>query len=418
MILLFIIAFWLLIEFYSWRHIRIVSRSKTWTRIWSVFHILSLLFVLFTLAYQLFSGSDQYQPGYRENFLVAISMTFVVTKFFACHLFIVSDLVFWYQSRKLKKLAPQDDSQTNVEASIQSRRRFISRLGLMAASVPFVSFLHGFFEGRYLFKVRTTQVYFPDLPEAFDGFRIAQITDVHAGSFDNKEAVKLGLDLVATENPDMILFCGDMVNNFAVEIEPYKDLFKSLEAPYGKFSVLGNHDYGSYSSWPSEEAQRQNLLDLMQHHSDMGFQLLNNSHRRIYKGEESIILAGVENWGEPPFPQRGDLDLTFDGVGENEFSVLMSHDPSHWDARVRDFKKMIHLTLSGHTHGAQMGVEIPGFRFSPSRFVYKQWAGIYQNKKHALYVNRGFGFIGYPGRVGIWPEIAVLELKKGSKRNA
>jgi uncharacterized protein len=251
---------------------------------------------------------------------------------------------------------------------------------------------------------------FADLPEAFHGMKLVQISDIHSGSFDDKEAVARGVAMIQAENPDLLVFTGDLVNNLASEIEPYKDLFGSLSAPLGKFAVLGNHDYGDYVQWDSPAAKAANVEAVKQHNTEMGFQMLNNDSLQLTRDGQTIRLAGVENWGKPPFPQHGDLNRALQGVAPEEFTVLLSHDPTHWDMQVRDHAKHVHLTLSGHTHGFQMGIEIPGIKWSPVQWRYKQWAGAYEEGGQYLYVNRGFGYIGFPGRVGIWPEITVIEL--------
>ncbi|MCZ6694094.1 MAG: metallophosphoesterase, partial [Bacteroidetes bacterium] len=290
--------------------------------------------------------------------------------------------------------------------------KFISQLGLVVAALPFSSFLYGVVKGKYDFRVKNITLSFPDLPPAFDGFKIVQISDIHSGSFDSFSSVKKGVEMVRQQNPDLILFTGDLVNNMAMEIEPYMDLFGSLSARFGKYSVLGNHDYGDYMSWPSQEAKKINLDKLKEYHQIMGYKLLNNTSVRVEKGQDSILLAGVENWGIRPFRQTGDLEQAYRDSQDDEFTILMSHDPSHWDEQVLDFKKHVHLTLSGHTHGMQMGIEIPGIKWSPVKYKYPRWAGLYEDKGQYLYVNRGFGFIGFPGRVGIWPEITTIELKR------
>ena len=217
--------------------------------------------------------------------------------------------------------------------------------------------------------------------------------------------------MIKEQKADLVLFTGDLVNSRANEIEPYIDLFKSIEASSGKFSVLGNHDYGYFNG--NEEEKTANMQLLERHHEAMGFNLMNNSSVVLKRDGESIRLAGVENWGKAEyFPKRGDLDKAFADSDENEFTILMSHDPSHWKEKILNFKKHVHLTLSGHTHGMQMGVEIPGFKWSPSKWLYPQWAGLYEEGDKKIYVNRGFGFLGFPGRVGILPEITVIELKK------
>ena len=259
------------------------------------------------------------------------------------------------------------------------------------------------------------RIYFPDLPEEFDGFKITQISDVHSGSFDNPEKINYAIDLINQQDSDMILFTGDIVNTHAKEMLPWIGVFNRIkEHKYGKYSVLGNHDYGEYVTWPSEKEKEANFQAIKDLYGQIDFKLLLNKHTFIEKGDQKIALVGVENWGHN-FKKLGDLDKASEGLDENDFKILMSHDPSHWDYIVQHHKKNFHLTLSGHTHGMQFGIEIPGyFKWSLAQYVYKQWAGLYENKGRYVYVNRGFGFHAYSGRVGIMPEITVIELKKGN----
>jgi predicted MPP superfamily phosphohydrolase len=299
----------------------------------------------------------------------------------------------------------------------ESRRKFISQVGLLAASIPFASVLYGVTEGKYDFRVRRQTLYFPDLPEAFDGFTITQVSDYHVGSFDNPKAVQKGVDLIRAQEPDLLVFTGDMVNNQAAEMEGWMKIFGGLEAPYGQFSILGNHDYGDYLDWPSPEAKEKNFADLKEVQKELGLRLLLNEKVEIVKNGGRIVLLGVENWGRPPFRQRGDLNKALEGTAPADFKILLSHDPSHWDAVVQNFPERIPLTLSGHTHGMQFGIEIPGWQWSPVKYRYPHWAGLYQEQDKFLYVNRGFGYLGFPGRVGIWPEVTVITLKKGRALN-
>ncbi|MDB4835138.1 metallophosphoesterase [Cyclobacteriaceae bacterium] len=293
------------------------------------------------------------------------------------------------------------------------RRDFIGKVIGGVALLPFASMIYGVVKGRFDFKVHKVTLTFKDLPKEFDGFKIAQISDVHSGSFDSDFVVKKGLGILQKQDPDMILFTGDLVNNYEHEIVPYIHHFKNLNAPFGKFSVLGNHDYGWHGRWDSKQDMSDNLVKLKSHHQAMGFDLLNNENRSITKKGASINLLGVENWGKPPFPQFGDLDKSLDNVKHDDFSILMSHDPDHWEEKTLRHQQHIHLTLAGHTHGMQFGVEIPGWKWSPVKYKYPRWAGLYEEQNQYLYVNRGFGYIGYPGRFGIWPEITMIELKKG-----
>lgn len=300
----------------------------------------------------------------------------------------------------------------NKEAIVQfdSRRKFIGQVGLGLASLPFVSMMYGITKGKYNYKVKEVALSFKNLPKAFDGLKIVHISDIHSGSFDDFDEVKHGVDLIQAQNPDLILFTGDLVNNEAKEIIPYKELFGGLTATLGKISSLGNHDYGTHKRWKTKEEKRQNLQELFVHQKEMGFELLNNANLTLTKDGEEIDIVGVENWGKPPFPQKGDLNKALEGSKSENFKVLLSHDPTHWDEKVIPHAQHIDLTLSGHTHGMQFGVEIPGFKWSPSKYIYKRWAGLYNNNKQYLYVNRGFGFLGFPGRVGIWPEITSITL--------
>ena len=297
--------------------------------------------------------------------------------------------------------------------TIPERRRFLSLLGLGIAAIPFGALLYGMYSGKYNFKVLKYDLEFDDLPDAFDGYRITQISDVHSGSFDNRKKIEYAIGLINKQQSDVLFFTGDMVNNKAEEMLPWKDLFTTLNAPEGKFSILGNHDYGDYVDWETPEAKAQNLQDLIDLQKEMGFDLLLNESRYLQKGDDRIAVVGVENWGRGGFKKAGDLKKAVNNIDKNDFKILLSHDPSHWEDVVINDDLHYHLTLSGHTHGMQFGIEIPGwFKWSPVKWRYKYWAGIYKELGQYINVNRGFGFLGYPGRVGIWPEISVITLKK------
>ena len=305
------------------------------------------------------------------------------------------------------------DSRTNF---LPSRRKFVSQIGLGLAAVPFLSLIYGMTVGKYNYKVIKQRIFFPDLPDAFDGFTITQISDVHSGSFDNPEKIHYAIDLVNQQNSDMILFTGDIVNTHAKEMLPWIAAFNTIKKhEYGKYSVLGNHDYGEYVTWPSKAAKDENFQSIKDLYGKIDFKLLLNEHTFIEKGADKIALVGVENWGHN-FKQAGDLNKASQHLTKDDFKILMSHDPSHWDHIIQHDDKHFQLTLSGHTHGMQFGIEIPGyFKWSLAQYVYKQWAGLYENLGRYVYVNRGFGFHAYPGRVGIMPEITVIQLKKGEK---
>ncbi|MHA3789030.1 metallophosphoesterase [Flavobacterium hauense] len=301
----------------------------------------------------------------------------------------------------------------NEQSFLPDRRKFVSQIAMGLAAIPFLSLLYGMTKGKYNFKVIKQTILFPDLPDAFDGMTITQISDIHSGSFDNPEEIEHAIDLINQQNSDIVLFTGDIVNTHASEMHPWIDTFKRINvAPMGKYSVLGNHDYGEYVTWPSQAEKQKNFEDIKDLHRQIGFKLLLNENIKFEKDGQQIALIGLENWGHN-FKKAGDLVKASQGVDQNDFKILMSHDPSHWEYEVKNNPHNYHLTLSGHTHGLQFGIEIPGIiKWSPVQYVYKQWAGLYENLGRYVYVNRGFGFHAYPGRVGIWPEITVLELKK------
>jgi len=294
-----------------------------------------------------------------------------------------------------------------------SRSDFIIKAGILTASIPFASVLYGIFRGRYEYTIRKVKIKIPQLPEEFEGFTITQVSDIHTGSFDNPEAVKKGFEMINAQKSDIICFTGDLVNNKIEEAEPYLDIFSSLRASMGVYSILGNHDYGDYvRDWKPGEKEN-NFRDMIHYHQRAGWKLLMNENVVLEKNGQKIALAGVENWGaKGGFARYGKLNLAMKNTADIPVKILMSHDPSHWDAEVRKRYQDIQLTLSGHTHGFQFGVDIFGIKWSPVQYVYKQWAGLYSQGGQHLYVNRGFGFIGFPGRVGILPEITVLELSR------
>ena len=345
-----------------------------------------------------------------DNLLVGVSFSFIIFKFLISIYLLVYDLI-----RVLKyvfNLALKISFKPKKVVHLESRRHFITRTGFTLASLPFISFLYGTTKGKYNYKIKEQNISFKNLPSAFHNFKIVHISDIHIGSFDSFSDVEKGVELINEQNADVILFTGDLVNNIAKEVLPYIDLFKSLKSKYGVFSILGNHDYGDYKRWDSEAAKKENLQQLFKFHDQMGFQLLNNEGRVITIENQSINIIGVENWGLPPFPKYGDLSKALHQVPEDAFKILLSHDPTHFESEVIHHKTQIDLTLSGHTHGMQFGVEILGYKWSPVQYKYPRWAGLYKENDRLLYVNRGFGFLGFPGRVGIWPEITVLNLLK------
>ena len=305
--------------------------------------------------------------------------------------------------------APHGEVSDAVRDASISRSQFLSAAGLIVGGVLYGSLLYGM-SNKYRYRIHHIQLHFPDLPEAFRGMRAVQISDIHAGSFTRPDKVVRGVKMAMDLKPDIIFFTGDLINNHHEEMEGYQEIFAQLKAPMGVYAILGNHDYGDYTHWPSPEAKAENLARLKQIEADMGWQMLNNAHTILEHKGQQIALIGVENWSAlRHFSRYGDLKKAYTGTEAYPFKILLSHDPTHWDAQVRPEFPDIQLTLSGHTHGFQFGVEIPGFKWSPCEYVYKEWAGLYRQGNQYLYVNRGYGFIGYPGRVGILPEITLIE---------
>ncbi|RYY62855.1 MAG: metallophosphoesterase [Chitinophagaceae bacterium] len=291
-----------------------------------------------------------------------------------------------------------------------SRSAFLTWTGMLFGGGMFATLVYGF-GNKYKYQVKRVPLTYPNLPASFRGLKIIQLSDIHSGSFTNKEAVLKGVQTVLGLKPDLILFTGDLVNDSADEMVEYMDVFSQLKAPMGVYSSLGNHDYGDYKQWDSPEEKIANLARLKEVHKELGWRLLVNEHVALEKGGEKIALIGIENWSaKSNFPKYGDMAKAYAGSESYPFKILMSHDPSHWDAQVLTSYKDVDLMLAGHTHGMQFGIEVPGFKWSPVQYMYKQWAGLYEQANQKLYVNRGYGFIGYPGRVGILPEITLIEL--------
>lgn len=357
-----------------------------------------------------------YPPGKWNSFLRFISSAafiILVCKLLGCSFLLIDDLIRlgkWIVSLFSAKGTAISDMPAKPGIS---RLKFFSQLAVTFTVIPAVGFLYGVVRGAYKYRVHKVKVPAPDLPEAFNGFKIVQLSDIHTGSFMSTDPLNKAFDIVMKQNADLILFTGDLVNNVADETLGYEETFKRLKAPHGVFSVLGNHDYGDYVEWESPQDKHNNLEKLKELQASFGWKLLMNEHVAIEKNEQQIALIGIENWGGSlRFPRYGKLDQAYKGVEKFPYKILMSHDPSHWDKQVRPEYGEIDLTLSGHTHGMQLGIEIPGLKWSPAKWIYKEWAGLYREGKQFLYVNRGLGFLGYPGRLGIWPEITVIELQK------
>jgi predicted MPP superfamily phosphohydrolase len=406
---LIIVAFLiLLIDFYSYKAIDGVFTKWTYKQR-KIFRNLywgySILLIIGVFA-GIFIGID---IGLRAVTLVAFFITFVTKLCFVIILFIddIRRFFVW-----LIRKAKPEEKKIASEKPI-TRSEFLVKAGLGVAAIPLASLSWGIVSGAHDYRVRKQTVYFKNLPKAFDGIKLAQISDIHSGSFYNKKAVLGGVEMLMKEKADFIFFTGDLVNNKATEMRDYQDIFSKVKAPLGVYSTLGNHDYGNYENWPNEAAKQKNLDDLKKIHGLMGWDLLMNENRRLKVDGEEICILGIENWGAGRFPKFGKMEEAIKDTDDVPVKLLLSHDPSHWRAEVLEKYPQIDMSFAGHTHGAQFGIESEYLKWSPVQYIYEEWDGLYQEGKQQLYVNVGYGFLGYPGRVGILPEITIFELKKG-----
>ncbi|MGA1771712.1 MAG: metallophosphoesterase [Flavobacteriaceae bacterium] len=397
------ILFFALFEWYAFQAIKTVTQNR-W--IW-LFYSIIVISIFGSLIWGGYNRSEGMTVSFNYaigSFLMLIAFQILLIAFL-----FIEDLARIFQAI----YGYLTGNKVSDAGFLPSRRKFVSQIALGLASIPLTSLLYGMYKGRYNYKVLQYELTYYDLPEAFDGFTITQISDVHSGSFDNAKKVQYGIDLINRQQSDVILFTGDFVNNRTSELDPWIDTFAQLKAPFGKYSVMGNHDYGDYMQWPSEAAKVENFEAFKKAHQSMGFDLLLNESRFLEKDGQRLALIGVENWGAGRFKKAGDLNKAVSGLQATDFKVLMTHDPSHWEAEVLPHPFPFHLTLSGHTHGMQFGIEIPGWiKWSPAQWRYKQWAGIYERDQQRINVNRGFGFLAYPGRVGMWPEVSVITLRR------
>ena len=405
-----IIAIMLLLDVYVFMTVRTVSQSsgeKTKIVVYSIYWLVSATAIVTIL---LFPYVQWFQNNIIfRNYIFAIIVGLFFAKIIASVFFLVDDLrrgAMWVMA----KLFPKTGVDFVQEQNHISRSAFLSWTGLVFGGSLFTTLVYGF-SNKYNYRLKKIKLSFDNLPSSFKGLKIVQISDIHSGSFTDKPAVNRGVDMVLNAKADLILFTGDLVNDRADEMKDYIDVFNRIKAPMGVFSTLGNHDYGDYTSWPSAQAKMTNLERLKQIHLELGWRLLMDEHVILEKNNEQIALLGIQNWSAfGRFPKYGKMDKAYPGTEKYPFKILMSHDPSHWDAEVRVKYPDVDLMLSGHTHGMQFGVENPYFKWSPVQWFYKEWAGLYEEGKQKLYVNRGYGFIGYPGRVGILPEITLFEL--------
>ncbi|WP_271855199.1 metallophosphoesterase [Patiriisocius marinus] len=398
------IVLYILIDVYAFQAVKTITKNPLLHGL----YVLSSVVVLGLFIYAISTGEARTNP--KLMYVFGLFLALLVPKLLLVLIMFGEDIVRFV----LGLISKVGGSETGFH--MPSRRKFLSIVALGIAALPFASLLYGMVKGKYNYKVLKYALEFDDLPDAFDGYTLTQISDVHSGSFDNAEKVNYAVDLVNKQKSDIILFTGDLVNNVASEMNEWKNVFGSLKAKDGVYSVLGNHDYGDYVEWNTPADKINNLQELKDIQKEMGWDLLLNESRTFERDGQAIKLVGVENWGKGGFKKSGDLEKACEHVAPEDFTILMSHDPSHWQAQVKEHPKNIHLTLSGHTHGMQFGIEIPGwFKWSLIKYRYENWAGVYEEFGRYINVNRGFGYLGYPGRVGIWPEVTVITLKKKLK---
>jgi predicted MPP superfamily phosphohydrolase len=403
LIILFVII--AIVELYAFQVIKTVTKSKWILIVYAVISVAAIVFI----TYELMKFDRSVGQTKATLITLGLLLLLLLPKLVLTFVLLLEDVTRILIGTVTHFMGHNSDS------FLPERRKFVSQVAIGLAAVPFLSLIYGMTIGKYNYKVIRQTLFFPDLPDAFEGFKITQISDVHSGSFDDEDKIRYAIDLINEQEADLLLFTGDIVNAKADEMHPWIDIFKGIKKhEYGKYSILGNHDYGAYLDWKSEKAKAENFVAIKDLHRQIDFKLMLNENVKIKKGKDEIALIGVENWGKH-FGEFGDIDKATENVTATDFKILMSHDPSHWEYIVKRHPKNIQLTLSGHTHGMQFGIEIPGyFKWSLAKYIYKQWAGLYEEFGRYVYVNRGFGFHAYPGRVGIMPEITVFELKKGN----
>jgi len=400
-------GFYFLLDVYTYFGLKSLFTDQRSVRTFQAIYLLTSLLVYFSVYQLLMASQSGTLRSASTNFYIGIFITAIISKMVFVGIMLLQDggRILYGIFDALKNLFTGSSPSDTV--FLPSRRRFLTLVAAGVAAIPLTTMLYGITRGKYRYTVNRIKVAFKDLPEAFNGFKIVQISDIHAGSLDSPDDVLRGVQMINKEQPDAIMFTGDLVNEYKDEVNPFIDIFAKLEAKHGKFAVLGNHDYYGAPRDTREGKNSDYWKDFFAKYKAMGFRLMNNENTQIEKNGERISILGVENWGAGRwFPKLGDLDKALTDRPKDEFCVLLSHDPTHWDEVVIPHDKHIHLTLSGHTHGFQFGINMPGFKWSPAQYRYP-----YEKAEQYLYVNRGFGFLGFPGRVGMWPEITVIELE-------
>lgn len=406
MFIIYFALFLLVLDLYSFQSIKLIISNKYIKVIYIFITLLILGFILY-----IFNGLQSKQ-GQTQLTLAASGLFLLVyvPKLWITIFLILEDVfrIFFgiFHINKFSKL------KSNPARFFPKRFKVISGLALLMGCLNFVAFAHGIFVGRYKYRVIKQDIVFSNLPKSFDGYKVLQLSDFHLGSLNKPEVIAKAVQMINAQDYDLLVFTGDLVNSKANEVDPWFNILSKIRTPEnGKYAILGNHDYGDYVKFDSETDKQNNFEQLQFAHKKLGFNLLENKHIYIKNHKDSIALIGIENWGKN-FKQKGNLEKATKGVNPNDFKILLSHDPSHFEQKVSVDSIFYDLTLAGHTHGFQFGFELAnGFQWSPVQFIYKYWAGLYKENKRYLYVNRGFGYHAYPGRVGIWPEITVLTLK-------
>ncbi|MFM7015034.1 MAG: metallophosphoesterase [Bacteroidota bacterium] len=413
---LFLVALILIIDVYVYQAFKFTLRNtsdysqKISSIIFWSFTAFSIGVVLSTMIWDL-----QTWPKFIRTYFTAFVFIIMISKLLILIFMLVDDLtrfVRWSYSKLFPTKQMADVSNSNVLPQGITRSDFLVRLGIFAGSLPFISLLYGMAKGATDYHVRKVKLKLPNLPKGFHGYKMVQISDIHSGSFVSQEPLNRAVGIINGLNPDIILFTGDLVNNRNDEVIEHKPALSKLKSKHGVISILGNHDYGDYVLWESDAAKKQNLQSLINHHKEMGWDILLDEHRILENNGDKISLIGVQNWSTHlRFPKYGSMKKATKDIAYADFNILLSHDPSHWRGEIISDYPKVDLMLAGHTHGFQFGIEIPYFRWSPVQYIYKEWAGLYQEGHQYLYVNRGLGFLGYPGRVGILPEITLFELE-------
>ena len=400
-----------LLDYYVYHSVDMLLQSKKTLQrrtLKVLYWLLPALFFFSLVTYNLINSAEYGRP-LRKVMFITFSLNYI-PKLFAAIFLLFSDVIN-FMRWGVRKISLKEGHK-HLPGKPIKRSEFVGRMAILSAGAPLAAMGFGIVKGAHDYRIRRKTIYLPHLPKAFDGIRIGQVSDVHSGSFFNKTAVEGGVEMLLGEQPDLIFFTGDLVNNETKEINDYIHTFSKLKAPLGTFSVTGNHDYGDYRSWSSAKAKAKNFEDMIEAHKHMGYRLLMNETHILEQGGEKLAIIGIENWGAGRFQKYGKMAQAHAGSEDAAVKLLLSHDPSHWDAQVRPGYKDVDVMFSGHTHGFQFGVEIGNFQWSPSQYIYRQWAGLYEQNGQYLYVNRGFGYIGFPGRVGMPPELTIIELKR------